>query len=72
VTRTAELARYKLGRISRDDEDGYHRIQCAAATGKIRCTLRPASMTRDRDRPEILAPPTAVELLLTMLCGLVC
>jgi hypothetical protein len=22
VTRTAELARYKLGRISRDDEDG--------------------------------------------------
>jgi hypothetical protein len=56
VTRTAELARYKLGRISRDDKDGY-RIQCPAATGKIRCPLRPASMTRDRDRPEILARP---------------
>ena len=26
--RTAELARYKLGRITRDDEDGYHRVAC--------------------------------------------
>ena len=25
--------------------------------GKIRCPLRPASMTLDRDRPEILSPP---------------
>ena len=25
--------------------------------GKIRCPLRPASMTLDRDRPEILTPP---------------
>jgi hypothetical protein len=56
-TRTAETARYKLGRISRDDEDGYHRVQCPAAMGKIRCPLRPASMRLDRDRPEILAPP---------------
>jgi hypothetical protein len=54
---TAELARYKLGRITRDDQDGYHRVQCPAAMGKIRCPLRPASMTLDRDRPEILAPP---------------
>jgi hypothetical protein len=55
--RTAELARYKLGRISRDGKDGYHRVQCPAAMGKIRCPLRPASMTLDRDRPEIFAPP---------------
>jgi hypothetical protein len=54
---TAELARYKLGRITRDDPDGYHRVQCPAAMGKIRCPLRPQSMTLDRDRPEILAPP---------------
>ena len=54
---TAELARYKLGRISRDDDDGYHRVQCPAAMGKIRCPLRPASMSLDRDRPEILTPP---------------
>jgi hypothetical protein len=55
--KTAELARYKLGRITRDDEDGYHRVQCPAVMGKIRCPLRPASMRLDRDRPEILAPP---------------
>ena len=55
--RTAETARYKLGRITADDADGYHRVQCPAAMGKIRCPLRPASMTLDRDRPEILTPP---------------
>jgi len=53
----AELARYKLSRITADDADGYHRVQCPAAAGKIRCPLRPASMTLDRDRPEILTPP---------------
>ena len=55
--RTAELARYKLGRITTDDPDGYHRVMCPAVMGKIRCPLRPASMTLPRDRPEILAPP---------------
>jgi hypothetical protein len=55
--RTAELARYKLGRLTADDADGYHRVQCPAAMGKIRCPLRPASMTLDRDQPEILTPP---------------
>ncbi|HEX5300897.1 MAG TPA: hypothetical protein VFW50_28290 [Streptosporangiaceae bacterium] len=54
---TSELARYKLGRLTADDADGYHRVQCPAATGKIRCSLRPASMRLDRDRPEILQPP---------------
>jgi hypothetical protein len=55
--KTAELARYKLGRLTADDEDGYHRVQCPAVTGKIRCPLRPASMRLDRGRPEILQPP---------------
>ncbi len=54
---TAETARYKLGRITSDDEDGYHRAACPAVMGKIRCPLRPASMTLDRQRPEILTPP---------------
>jgi hypothetical protein len=54
---TAETARYKLGRLTRDDADGYHRVACAAATGKIRCPLRPPSMMRYRDRPQILQPP---------------
>jgi hypothetical protein len=55
--KTAEAARYKLGRLTADDQDGYHRVQCPAAMGKIRCPLRPASMLLDRDRPEILQPP---------------
>jgi hypothetical protein len=55
--KTAEAARYKLGRLTADDADGYHRVQCPAATGKVRCPLRPASMRLDRDRPEILQPP---------------
>jgi len=54
---TAELARYKLGRLTADDPDGYHRVQCPAAMGKLRCPLRPASMRLDRSRPEILQPP---------------
>ena len=56
---TAETARYKLGKITTDDHDGYHRVMCPAAMGKIRCPLRPASMTLNRDRPEILTPPGA-------------
>jgi hypothetical protein len=54
---TGELARHKLGRLTAEDPDGYHRVQCPAAMGKVRCPLRPASMTLDRDRPEILQPP---------------
>jgi hypothetical protein len=54
---TAELARHKLGKITADDADGYHRVMCPAVMGKIRCPLRPDSMTLTRDRPEILTPP---------------
>ena len=56
-TQAAELARHKLGRITTDDQDGYHRVMCPAVMGKIRCPLRPASLRLDRDRPEILTPP---------------
>jgi hypothetical protein len=56
-TQAAELVRHKLGRITADDTDGYHRVSCPAAMGKIRCPLRPQSMTLDRGRPEILTPP---------------
>ena len=54
---SAELARHKLGKITSNDADGYHRVMCPAVMGKIRCPLRPASMTLTRDRPEILTPP---------------
>lgn len=54
---TAELARYKLGRQSSDDPDGYHRVRCPALAGKLRCALRPDSMRLGYDRPEIGVPP---------------
>lgn len=54
---TAEASRYKLGRISTDDTDGYHRAACPAVTGKIRCPLREASMSLPHERPEVLSPP---------------
>src|SRR5262249_12487308 len=52
--KTAELARYKPGRLPRDDAGGYHPAQCPAAAGKIRCPPRPASMPRDPHRPATL------------------
>jgi hypothetical protein len=55
--RTTELARHKLGKITADDPDGYHRVACPAVQGKLRCPLRTSSMTLDRNRPEILTPP---------------
>jgi hypothetical protein len=54
---TAELARYKLGLHAAEDADGNRRHACPATAGKLRCPLRPASMTLDRNRPEILTPP---------------
>ena len=54
----AELARYKLGRLSLDDADGYHRVGCPAVAGKLRCPLRADSMALGFERPEVLAPPT--------------
>ena len=54
---TAETARYKLGKITTSDADGYHRVMCPAALRKLRCPLRPPSMSLTRQRPEILTPP---------------
>ncbi len=53
----AELSRYKLSSITSHDHDGYHRVICPAAQGKLRCPLRPASMTHPHDRPQVLTPP---------------
>ena len=55
--RTAEAARYKLAPITSFDADGYHRVGCPALRAKVRCPLRPESLTLGYDRPEIVAPP---------------
>lgn len=55
--RCAELSRYKLGPISADDKDGYHRVSCPAVARKLRCPLRPASMGLSYIHPTVLEPP---------------
>jgi hypothetical protein len=54
---TTELDRYRLGRISKEDSDGYQRVMCPAVLGKCRCPLRPESLTLSHERPEVLDPP---------------
>ena len=56
-TLTREAARYKLGRITTNDPDGYHRVACPAAAGKIRCPHQPQSLNLTADHPQILTPP---------------
>ena len=54
----AELHRHKLAPLTGYDADGYHRVACPATTGKLRCPLRPDSLTLPYDRPTIHQPPT--------------
>ena len=55
--RSAELARYKLGRISGPDRDGFERVMCPAVMGKVRCPQRSESMKLPFSRPQVLKPP---------------
>jgi hypothetical protein len=56
-TKAAELRRHRLAPIAGYDEDGYRRVGCPAARGKLRCPLRSESMALERTRPEVLSPP---------------
>jgi hypothetical protein len=53
----AELARYKLSPLTAYDSDGYRRVICPAAQGKLRCPHRPESLTLPHQHPTILDPP---------------
>jgi hypothetical protein len=55
--RAEELHRHKLSPLTGYDPDGYRRVGCPAARGKLRCPLRPGSIELDHTRPEVLAPP---------------
>ena len=55
--RCDELARYKLGRVSGPDCDGFERVMCPAVMGKVRCPARPESMKLPFSKPEVLKPP---------------
>ena len=55
--RSAEAGAYKLGAINSPDADGYRRVACPAASGKVRCPRREASMALGYDRPTVNSPP---------------
>jgi hypothetical protein len=55
--RCAELARYKLGRISGPDSDGFERVMCPAVMGKVRCPARPESMKLPFSKAQVQKPP---------------
>jgi len=59
---SAELSRYKLGVSSGEDSDGQLRVSCPAVLGKIRCPLRPSSLSLSFERPSIAVPPPTGEL----------
>ena len=61
--RSAELARYKLGRISADDADGFHRSACPAIAGKVRCPRRAESMALSASVPRSCRLPKNPHLL---------
>ena len=69
--RAAELAHYKLGRSSAPDADGYQRVSCPAALGKVRCPLRArfhgARLRAARDpEPPAHPPPCCSQRTLTV------
>jgi hypothetical protein len=58
--KTIELSRFRLGPICAEDADGYQRVACPAAAGKIRCPLKPASLALGFEHPEVLSPPVGL------------
>jgi hypothetical protein len=55
--RFAELARYKFSPLSAPDGDGYQRVMCPAAAGKVRCPHQAASLALSFDHPSVSHPP---------------
>lgn len=55
--KAAELFAHKLGPVAGYDADGYRRVACPAARGKLRCSLRTGSTGLDHTRPEVISPP---------------
>ena len=51
--------KYRLGIAAVADGDGFYRVACPAALGKVRCPLRVTSLSLGFGRPEILKPPNA-------------
>jgi len=55
---TAELEHYRFSPITAKDDDGFFRVSCPAAGGKVRCPAKPSSMLLSYDRPEVMTAPS--------------
>jgi hypothetical protein len=53
-----ELDRYRFAPLQGPDEDGYERVLCPAAAGKLRCPLVESSLTLSFARPSVTDPPS--------------
>jgi hypothetical protein len=56
--RFVELSRYRFAALSSPDDEGYQRMICPAAAGKVRCPHKAASLARSMERPSVSHPPT--------------
>jgi hypothetical protein len=56
--RFAELMRYKFCALSAPDDEGYQRVICPAAAGKVRCPHKAASLVLSYEHPSVSTPPT--------------
>ena len=56
--RFAELMRYKFCALSAPDDEGYQRVICPAAAGKVRCPHKSASLALSYQHPSVTDPPT--------------
>jgi len=68
---TAELSCDKLGKITKPDRDGHHRVVCPAVVAKCRCPLRLDSMELSFDHPKVFylpnqAPRCCLQMSLTV------
>jgi hypothetical protein len=55
--RAAELASYKFSALCAPDADGYQRVMCPAAAGKVRCPHKPTSLRLSFNRPSVQGAP---------------
>ncbi len=52
-----ELERYRFAPLARADEEGYERVMCPAAAGKLRCGLVETSLNLSFAHPSVTEPP---------------
>ena len=55
----AELEHYRLAPLARPDKEGYERVMCPAAAGKLRCPLVEASLNLSFSHPSVTEAPSS-------------